>query len=79
MMGANVTWGLMAPIVKLVLTSRVIAPLLLVDFRMAGAALLFWITSIFMPKEHVPLPDIVRLFGRNAWGAFQSGMFYCGG
>ncbi|WP_321572135.1 hypothetical protein [uncultured Duncaniella sp.] len=41
MMGANVMWGLMAPIVKLVLASGVIAPLLLVDFRMAGAAALF--------------------------------------
>lgn len=79
MMGANVTWGLMAPIVKLVLTSGVIAPLLLVDFRMAGAALLFWITSIFMPKEHVPLPDIVRLFGAGMLGVlFNQGCFIVG-
>ena len=41
MAGANVMWGLMAPIVKLVLASGVVAPLLLVDFRMAGAAALF--------------------------------------
>lgn len=79
MMGANVTWGLMAPIVKLVLTSGVIAPLLLVDFRMAGAAVLFWITSIFMPKEHVPLPDIVRLFGAGMLGVlFNQGCFIVG-
>lgn len=79
MMGANVTWGLMAPIVKLVLTSGVIAPLLLVDFRMAGAALLFWITSIFMPKEHVPPPDIVRLFGAGMLGVlFNQGCFIVG-
>lgn len=36
MLGANVMWGLMAPVVKLVLVSGVVAPLLLVDFRMAG-------------------------------------------
>lgn len=79
MIGANVTWGLMAPIVKLVLTSGVIAPLLLVDFRMAGAALLFWITSIFMPKEHVPLHDILRLFGAGMLGVlFNQGCFIVG-
>lgn len=79
MMGANVTWGLMAPIVKLVLTSGVIAPLLLVDFRMAGAAVLFWITSIFMPKEHVPLQDIIRLFGAGMLGVlFNQGCFIVG-
>lgn len=79
MMGANVMWGLMAPIVKLVLASGVIAPLLLVDFRMAGAAALFWITSIRMPKEHVPLPDILRLFGAGMIGVlFNQGCFIVG-
>lgn len=78
-MTANVMWGLMAPIVKLVLTSGMIAPLLLVDFRMAGAAALFWITSIFMPKEHVPLPDIMRLFGAGMLGVlFNQGCFIVG-
>lgn len=78
-MTANVMWGLMAPIVKLVLTSGLIAPLLLVDFRMAGAAALFWITSVFMPKEHVPLPDIMRLFGAGMLGVlFNQGCFIVG-
>lgn len=79
MMGANVMWGLMAPIVKLVLASGVIAPLLLVDFRMAGAAALFWLTSIFMPKEHVPLKDIMLLFGAGMIGVlFNQGCFIVG-
>lgn len=79
MMGANVTWGLMAPIVKLVLASGVVAPLLLVDFRMAGAAALFWLTSLFLPKEHVPLPDILRLFGAGMLGVLlNQGCFIVG-
>lgn len=79
MLGANVMWGLMAPIVKLVLTSGAVAPLLLVDFRMAGAAALFWFTSLFMPKEHVPLPDILRLFGAGMLGVlFNQGCFIVG-
>lgn len=79
MLCANVTWGLMAPIVKLVLASGVIAPLLLVDFRMAGAAALFWITSLFMPKEHVPFKDILRLFGAGMLGVLlNQGCFISG-
>lgn len=79
MFGANLMWGLMAPIVKIVLTSGAIAPFLLVDFRMAGAAALFWLTSLFMPKEHVPLPDILRLFGAGMLGVlFNQGCFIVG-
>lgn len=79
MLGANFTWGLMAPIVKLVLASGVIAPFLLVDFRMAGAAALFWLTSLFTPKEHVPAKDILRLFGAGMLGVlFNQGCFIAG-
>ena len=79
MAGANVMWGLMAPIVKLVLASGVVAPLLLVDFRMAGAAALFWLTSIFFPKEHVPLQDKLRLFGAGMLGVLlNQGCFIVG-
>lgn len=79
MLFANVTWGLMAPIVKLVLASGVIAPFLLVDFRMAGAAVLFWLTSLFMPKEHVPLKDILRLFVAGMLGVLlNQGCFISG-
>lgn len=69
----------MAPIVKLVLASGVVAPLLLVDFRMAGAAALFWLTSIFLPKEHVPLQDKLRLFGAGMLGVLlNQGCFIVG-
>ena len=57
MLGANVCWGLMSPVAKLVFASGLIAPIIMVDFRIAGAALLFWITSLFTPHEHVPAMD----------------------
>lgn len=41
MLGANVMWGLMSPVAKTVLALGVVSPLLMVDFRVAGAALLF--------------------------------------
>ncbi len=79
MLGANICWGLMSPIVKLVLASGLVAPLLMVDFRVAGAALLFWLTSIFLPKEHVPLGDILRLFGAGMLGVLlNQGCFIVG-
>lgn len=79
MIGANITWGLMAPIVKLVLAGGVVAPLLLVDFRMAGAAALFWLTSLFLPKEHVPPRDILLLCGAGMLGVlFNQGCFIVG-
>lgn len=79
MLCANITWGLMAPVVKIVLASGIIAPLLLVDFRMAGAAALFWLTSLFLPREHVPLSDILRLAGAGMLGVLlNQGCFIIG-
>lgn len=79
MFGANLTWGLMAPIVKIVLASGVVAPMLLVDFRMAGAALLFWLTSLFMPREHVPARDKLLLCGAGLLGILcNQGCFVLG-
>ena len=79
MLGANICWGLMSPIVKLVLASGVIAPLIMVDFRVAGAVLLFWLTSIFLPREHVPWPDVLRLFGAGMLGVLlNQGCFIIG-
>ena len=79
MLGANICWGLMSPIVKLVLASGVIAPLIMVDFRVAGAALLFWISSIFLPREHVPWSDVLRLFGAGMLGVLlNQGCFIIG-
>lgn len=79
MLGANLCWGLMSPIVKLVLASGIIAPLIMVDFRVAGAALLFWLTSFFLPKEKVPLGDKLRLFGAGMLGVLlNQGCFIIG-
>ena len=66
MLMANVLWGLMSPVAKFVLSSGIIAPLLLTDFRVSGAALLFWILSLFMPYERVPWQDLLRLAGKSA-------------
>lgn len=79
MLCANIIWGLMSPVAKMVLASGVIFPFVLVDFRIFGAALLFWITSLFLPAEHVPVKDIIRLFGAGMLGVlFNQGCFIIG-
>ena len=79
MLGANVCWGLMSPVVKLVFASGLIAPLIMVDFRVAGAAALFWLTSLFLPHENMPAADALRLFGAGMLGILlNQGCFIIG-
>ena len=53
-------WGLMAPLGKDAMTHGVTG-IDMVTFRVAGAAILFWITSLFVKREHVPVKDVLRL------------------
>lgn len=79
MLCANIFWGMMSPIVKLVLVSGIIAPIVIVDFRIAGAAVLFWVLSLFMPKEHVPIRDVLLMAGAAMIGVlFNQGCFIIG-
>lgn len=79
MLGANVCWGLMSPVAKLVFASGVVLPVIMVDFRIAGAAVLFWITSLFTPREHVPRKDKLLLFGAGMIGILlNQGCFIIG-
>ena len=68
MVGANVMWGLMSPIAKMVMAGAVVTPLLMTNFRIYGAALLFWIASLFVPREHVPPRDLLLLAGAGMLG-----------
>lgn len=76
---ANILWGLMSPVAKLVLSAGLITPLLLTEFRMAGATMLFWTASLFVRKEHVPTCDLMRLAGAAMLGIlFNQGCFIFG-
>lgn len=79
MVSANVMWGLMSPIAKMVMTGAVVSPLLLADCRIAGAALLFWLAVPFTKWEHVPVGDLLRLAGAGMLGImFNQGAFIFG-
>lgn len=68
MFGANSMWGLMAPIAKMVMAGGLVSPLLMTNLRIYGAALLFWIASLFCPYEKVPPRDLVLLAGAGMLG-----------
>ena len=52
-------WGLMAPVGKDAMLHG-IDGIDLVSFRVLGGAILFWLTSLFNKKEHVPVKDIFK-------------------
>lgn len=79
MIGAETMWGLMAPIGKFILSGAVITPLLMTDFRMIGAACLFWIASLFTQPEHVNHKDMLSLFFAALFGiVFNQGTYIFG-
>ena len=67
MFGACAGWGLMAPIGKDAMTHG-FDGMSMVTFRVVGACVLFWIASLFAPKEHVPRKDKLMFIGAAIFG-----------
>ncbi len=79
MIGANAIWGLMSPIAKLVMSAGIVSPLLMTDMRIMGAAILFWLLSLFTKRETVPAKDLLLLAGAGMLGVlFNQGSFIFG-
>lgn len=79
MLMANILWGCMSPSSKIVLSSGLVNAISLTTFRMLGAAVVFWIASIFTRKEHVPHEDLKHLFFAALFGiVFNQGTFIFG-
>lgn len=68
MLGANAMWGLMSPVAKLVMATGVVTPLLMTDFRIYGAAVLFWLLGMVSKREHVAPRDLALLAGAAMLG-----------
>ena len=67
MFGACAGWGLMAPVGKDALLNG-FDGISLVTFRVVGACILFWMASLFAPKEHVPRKDKLMFIGAAVFG-----------
>ncbi len=79
MMGANIAWGLMAPISKSIMMFGAIGYLSLVSFRLAGAAIAFWIASLFVKREKVPPHDLFLMFVASLFAiVFNQAIFITG-
>lgn len=62
MLSANLIWGAMAPVGKSALNFPTVTPMALTSYRMVGAALLFWLFSMFVPGEAIRKGDHLRFF-----------------
>lgn len=79
MLGANMAWGLMAPLSKSIMMFGSIGYLSLVSFRLGGAALSFWIASLFIKREKVPPFDLFLMFVASLFAiVFNQAIFITG-
>ena len=79
MFTANFLWGIMSPISKAIFLTGTISAFSLTNMRMAGAAILFWIASLFMPRELVTKRDLLLLFVASLFGiTLNQGFFVLG-
>lgn len=78
MLGAEVLWGVSAPLGKAILAAGM-SPLLLTDCRMAGAAVMFWIVSLFTPREQVSSEDLLKIFFASLCGVVANQFCFVSG
>ncbi len=67
---AYVIFGLNIIVTKDIMGCEIISPMALFCLRSVGAGLLFWLCSLFMPKEKVAPADFVRIFAAAFTGFF---------
>ncbi len=78
LLGANVIYGINYSVAKAVMPDH-IHPLALVSLRTILTAALFWITSLFLPKEKVSRKDLLYLFGCSFFGVVINQILFLAG
>jgi drug/metabolite transporter (DMT)-like permease len=78
LLAANIIYGVNYSIAKAVMPDH-IKPLALVSFRSVLTAGLFWITSLFLPKEPVNRKDLLFLFGCSFFGVVINQILFLAG
>ena len=68
--GAYCIFGFNIVCCKNISNANVLTPMDLFCFRATGAALLFWLLSLFMPHEKVPPKDLLQIFVASMLGLF---------
>jgi drug/metabolite transporter (DMT)-like permease len=78
LLAANIIYGINYSIAKAVMPDF-IKPLALVSLRSLVAALLFWISSLFIPREKVSRKDLLYLFVCSFFGVVINQIFFLAG
>ena len=68
--GAYCIFGFNIVCCKNISNAQVLSPMDLFCLRATGATLLFWLLSLFMPKEKVPVKDLLQIFVASMLGLF---------
>ena len=68
--GAYCIFGFNIVCCKNISNANVLTPMDLLCLRATGATLLFWLLSLFMPKEKVPPKDLLQIFVASMLGLF---------
>lgn len=69
----------MSPMCKVAMQGGVIDGLTLATLRVSGAALLFWLVSLALPRERVRKRDLLPLFGMSLCGMAVNQFCYVSG
>ena len=67
---AYIIFGINVVVCRDIATDGGLAPIVLFSMRSLVAGALFWLVSLFSPREHVPPRDLLRLFGAGMLGLF---------
>lgn len=75
-LGAYTIFGFNIIVCKELTNAHLISSLGLFCFRSTGACLLFWLISLFLPKEKVPFKDLCGIFVASMLGFFLTQLSY---
>lgn len=78
-LAAMLCFGLMSPMCKVAMQGGVIDGLRLATLRVSGAALLFYVVSLFLPRERVRKRDLLPLLGMSLCGMAINQFCYVSG
>ncbi len=67
---AYAIFGLNIVVCKDLANSNIFSPTALFSIRALGATLLFWVFSLFFPKEKVPCRDMMKIFAASMLGLY---------
>lgn len=70
LLAAYTIFGVNIVLTKDISNSAVVSPIALFTLRAIGASALFWLISLFTPKEKVPIKDLIQIALASIFGLF---------